>query len=350
VEEVALLVGHEMPEGAGSAWFGGCCMIAINLLFCDRVAAAGRLLECLEAVPAAFLDEDVMSRAQLAVLRAIWVQHAGDLGARAALLRQAVADFDLLGAVRPATLQRVNLTWAYLDLGAFAEAEALSQQILVTAEQAALVHVERGARYCMGRALTHRGRWSEARGMLEESAAAFEAGGDRRLAGAATIALVEACLAAGDLDAAAVAAERAVALVEQLPPFLALAMAMQAEVLLRQGRPREALSLAQDAVAPLQLGHHAVQGEARIHLVYIEALRASGAMDTARAEIAKARDALEARAAKITNAEWRQSFLEALPENARTLELARAALAPPSPDQSSPGSVAEPVSSRSIIR
>jgi eukaryotic-like serine/threonine-protein kinase len=330
VEEVSLLVAHEMPQGAGSAWFGGCAMIAINLLFCDRVAAAGRLLECLEAVPSAFLDEDPMSRAQLAVLRAIWVQHAGDLGARTTLLRQAIADFDFLGAVRPATLQRVNLAWGYLDVGAFAAAEELCGQILATAQQVGLVHVERGARYCMGRALTHRGRWDEARALLEEAAAAFETSGDRRLAGAATIALVEACLAAGDLAAGAAAAERAIALVEQLPPFLALAMAMHAEVLLRQGRPAEALTLAQDAVAPLHLGHHAVQNEARIHLVYIEALRATGAMDAARVEIERASAALQARAAKIANAEWRKSYLEALPENARTLELARASVGPSS--------------------
>jgi tetratricopeptide (TPR) repeat protein len=323
MEEVALLVGPEMPERAGSAWFSGCAMIAINLLFADRVAAAGRLLDSLERVPPTFLDEDVLARAQLSVLRAIWVQHAGDLGARATLLVQAIADFDLLGAIRPATLQRVGLAWAYLDLGSFAAAEELSTQILATAEQAALVHVERAARYCMGRALTHRRRWGEARVLLEQAAAQFAAGGDQRLAGAATIALVDACLGAGDLDAAAAAAERAIAYVEQLPPFLAQALAMRAQVLLEQRRAAEALSYAQDAVAPLHLGQHAVQGEARIHLVYAEALRATGAMDAARVEIQRARDAIDVRAAKIANADWRKTFLEAIPENARTLQLAR---------------------------
>jgi eukaryotic-like serine/threonine-protein kinase len=327
VDDVALRVGHDMPDGAAGAWFSACTIIAINLLFSDRVAAAGELLECLDRVPTSFLDDDVVARAQLAVLRAIWVQHAGDLGARTTLLRQAIADFDLLGAIRPGTLQRVGLAWAYLDLGAFAAAEELCTQILATAEQAALVHVERGARYCLGRALTRRGRWEEARAMLERAAADFEEGGDRRFAGAATISLVDACLEAGDLDAAAAAAERAIVLVEQLPPFLALALAMRAEVLLRQGRAAEALSDARDAVAPLHLGQHAVQGEGRIHLVYAEALQATGSIDGARAEIQKARAALEARAAKIADADWRRSFLEAVPENARTLELARSWLA-----------------------
>ena len=66
------------------------------------------------------------------------------------------------------------------------------------------------------------------------------------------------------------------------------------------------------------------EGEARIRLIYAEALHATGELEEARVAIATARDRLLARAAKIGDEAWRRSFLECVPENSRTLELARA--------------------------
>jgi hypothetical protein len=64
-----------------------------------------------------------------------------------------------------------------------------------------------------------------------------------------------------------------------------------------------------------------------VRLIHAEALHATGAHDAARSAIASARDRLLAIASRITDPGHRQSFLEAVPENARTITLARSWLA-----------------------
>jgi hypothetical protein len=61
-----------------------------------------------------------------------------------------------------------------------------------------------------------------------------------------------------------------------------------------------------------------------VRLARAEALHAAGALDAARAAIADARARLVAIADTISDPAYRTSFLEGVPENARTLELARA--------------------------
>jgi hypothetical protein len=63
---------------------------------------------------------------------------------------------------------------------------------------------------------------------------------------------------------------------------------------------------------------------ARTRLVAAEALAAVGEAVEAHRLLAYARADLLARAGRITAPDLRQSFLEAVPENARTLALARA--------------------------
>jgi 2-methylisocitrate lyase-like PEP mutase family enzyme len=70
-----------------------------------------------------------------------------------------------------------------------------------------------------------------------------------------------------------------------------------------------------------------------VRLAHAEALHATGAHGAARDAIARARAYLLAVADKIADPGYRASFLEQVPENARTLALASAWLgAPASPD------------------
>jgi hypothetical protein len=61
-----------------------------------------------------------------------------------------------------------------------------------------------------------------------------------------------------------------------------------------------------------------------IRLARAEALHATGALDAARHAIAEARTRLYTIADQIADPEHQRSFLEAVPENARTLALALA--------------------------
>ncbi|HEX8114382.1 MAG TPA: hypothetical protein VF516_41920, partial [Kofleriaceae bacterium] len=115
---------------------------------------------------------------------------------------------------------------------------------------------------------------------------------------------------------------------------LALAMAVPLEqpgvlatlsaLRLAQGHAEEALAAAEDAMARC----HAMSAcgmfrGAFVRLAHAEALHATGAHDAARRTIAEARARLLAIADTIAEPSYRTSFLDAVPENARTLALAR---------------------------
>jgi hypothetical protein len=95
-----------------------------------------------------------------------------------------------------------------------------------------------------------------------------------------------------------------------------------ARILLAQGRAHEALIAAREAHDLLETLGGVEEGESLVRLMVAEALLANGERDAARDAIRAARERVLARAEKITDAEWRTSFLENLPENARTLALA----------------------------
>jgi len=94
---------------------------------------------------------------------------------------------------------------------------------------------------------------------------------------------------------------------------------------LAQGRAEEALAVAEDAVSRCAaMGGCGMFRGAFVRLAHAEALHATGAHDAARHVIAEARMRLLATADRIADPAHKTSFLENVPENARTLMLARA--------------------------
>ncbi len=89
---------------------------------------------------------------------------------------------------------------------------------------------------------------------------------------------------------------------------------------LAEGRPAEALAAAEEAISLLTALDGIEEGEALIRVVYAEALAAAGDAAGARAAAAEARERLLARAARVVDPELRRSFLERVPENARTMK------------------------------
>jgi hypothetical protein len=73
-----------------------------------------------------------------------------------------------------------------------------------------------------------------------------------------------------------------------------------------------------------------------VRLAHAEALHATGAHDAAARAIADARARLRAIADKITDPDYQASFLERVPENARTLALADAWLGDSTPSRHDP--------------
>jgi hypothetical protein len=114
----------------------------------------------------------------------------------------------------------------------------------------------------------------------------------------------------------------------ELPGVLATLSALR----LAQGRAEEACVAAEDAFTRCKaMGGCGTFREAFIRLTRAEALHATGAHDAARHAIADARERLLAIAGKITDPDYRRTFLECVSENARTLALAREWIGDPPP-------------------
>jgi len=127
----------------------------------------------------------------------------------------------------------------------------------------------------------------------------------------------------GDLDAAdrELTAALGMAMPLEYPGVLGTLSALR----LAQGRTGEALTVAEDAVARCAtMGGCGMFRGAFVRLVHAEALHAIGAHDAAHHAIAGARTRLLAIADRIADRQYRTSFLESVPENARTLGLADA--------------------------
>jgi tetratricopeptide (TPR) repeat protein len=260
-------------------------------------------------VRAAYAHDDPWRGLQhSAALRPIYDEIGGERLALNVLLFPALNQW-YLGALEPAertleamtaaademmgtasSLRRFSLAWLRADRGALDEARALAAEL---AEH--------------GRA--HRSKLEESRGRW---------------------ALAEALRRLGDLDAAE--REASAALELAVPVERPGVLGTLAALRLAQGRAGEALAAAEDAAARCAaMGGCGMFRGAFVRLVHAEALDAAGARDAARRAIADARDRLRAIAGRIDDPEHRENFLGRVPENARTLALARAWLADAAP-------------------
>ena len=188
------------------------------------------------------------------------------------------------------SLRRFALAWLYADRGELAQARALAAQLAES-----------------GRA--HKNRHEEARGCW---------------------ALAEVLRRDGDLAGAE--RELEVALAIAVPLEQPGVRATLSAVRLAQGRAGEALDAAEGAMARCAaMGGCGLFRGAFVRLAHAEALHATGAHDAARDAIARARAYLLEVAGKVADPSYRASFLEQVPENARTLALASAWLGAPAP-------------------
>jgi hypothetical protein len=185
-------------------------------------------------------------------------------------------------------------------------------------------------RFCLAWLRADRGAPEEARAVAVQLAEHGREHGLRLEESRGRWVLAEALRRAGDLEAA----EREVhaALELAVPLERPGIQGTLAAIYLAQGRAAESLAAAADAVARCEaMGGCGMFRGAFVRLARAEALHATGAHAAARSAIAEARDCLLAIARRIADPEYRQSFLEHVPENARTFALARAWLGEPAP-------------------
>jgi hypothetical protein len=174
--------------------------------------------------------------------------------------------------------------------------------------------------------LAERGEPDRARDLAEGIVASGRARGLAHEEGRGRWILAEVLRRTGALEAADSEAQAALAMLGAACPTDAPgALATLAALRLSQGRADEAVAAAEDGMARYRaLGAcgHLFRGSF-LRLVHVESLDAVGRREAARAALMEARDRLLSIAARIGDPAYRESFLENVPENRRTLALAR---------------------------
>jgi tetratricopeptide (TPR) repeat protein len=297
--------------------------LALLSLRAGRTLDARRLFRRLDALEAPVKDEPiVMARVHDANGWRALIE--GDPSASSALFAQASAAFERAGDLRSACSSRVSAAMASMHLGGYAEAKAALVEALAFTERYGLPNVRARVQQNLGRVLAHMGELEEARRIEEEALVAFFAQGDYWFGVTSRIHLAHILLRMDRLEEAAKEAQEASGMVRGFSPLSCSAAIAIASVALRQGQALAAMSLTTMALHSMNMLGKLEEDEGLARLLFAEAAWASGSQGRAREAIAVARKRVLDRAEKIEDPAWRRSFLERVPENARTLELARA--------------------------
>ena len=306
--------------GASSspAYAIACCQLAIGLLrsgWPERVEgvlgpAQGPMYELGESSPEV--------RGWTNMVRAELSSHAGDHAASLALTQAAAEAFDEAGDALWALVARSEVANDTMQLGDYAEAHRLLLGLLDSARAFGVgnttVHTLN-----LGLVEARLGKLGAAREHVCAAMQEFDDRGDTRGQVAARVYLSEVLMLSGDLAGAEMHAQIAVDKASGSPVAQAEALGQLAMVL--QARPMEAFMAACHAMDLLRSLGGVEEGEARIRLAYALSLRALGHNQEGEAALDEANERLLERAKRISNDRWRASFLERVPEHARTRRL-----------------------------
>jgi tetratricopeptide (TPR) repeat protein/predicted Ser/Thr protein kinase len=272
----------------------------------------------LRAEPDENLDDN--ARGWMHWLFAMRALRDGDLATFATNTETTLAAFERIGEIRNTSSQRINLGYAYAELGAFERAEPLLRRVQQDAERVGLPMVVAYALQNLGNVLRSLGRLQEAREQERRATAIGESIGDKRIEGASRAYGALMTLELGDVSLAESQCRAAIVSLEKNPPLVGFAKAVLARALLSRGRTDEALEASREAMAIVESGVE--DGETFIRLARIDMLEACGDLDAARALAIESEGRLLTRAARIHDDALRTSFLERVPESAKTLAAA----------------------------
>ncbi len=297
------------------------CRTATQLVLSGRSGLADALLQLVDSADARHADPALM--AWIHEAHAVRAGAGGDPAARVRLAEAAADSFEQAGDLRNACLQRVSVGFACVEIGAFAAARRALSDAMSLGERMGMSNSVPVAQAQLARALSRSGQLAEAIELERQAMVALEEQGNQRLSGVARGYLARMLLEWGDTDSALAEATRAVEILEGAPALLCSALAVLSLVHLAHGNADAALEAATRGAELLaQVGESAV-GESLIRQAHIEALLAAGRRDEAKQAAAEARARIDARAARIADPEWRELFSTGLPENTRSVELAR---------------------------
>ena len=284
---------------------------ANQLFFSGRYELGKRTLERVEAVLEGVSDP--AAEARLAQVRGIAASHAGDHATLLSSMRRASRLFEVAGDRRSTCVCLVNLGAALGAVGLFDEAIEVLRRGLKTSEELELGVIAVPVRLNLASPLLSRGDADEAARLAEEALLLVEGTGDVRLEGASRIWWARALAALGRGAEARAQLDRAIPTLDTVPAYLALGLAMRALLSAREGDAGAALTDSGRAIAILDELGTLQEGEELVYLARLEALRAAGSVEEARAMAARTERWLDARLAGL-NDELREA-VERIPEH-----------------------------------
>ncbi len=325
VVEAATLL-HDQPfEGvADGPHARALARAAMQLCVAGRTDQADSILSTIDGIMAKIETTEPLAIGTIFEARAMRAIAAGNPERYLRLVESAAKSFERAGDLRMLCNQRTNVGYANRELGAYAEAEIALREALAAAERMGLASLATIAKHNLGPVLAREGSLAEARALEEDAVASCVRQGDRWMEGGSRIYLAGILSSAGDFDGAEKQAHAALDAASGTPPLRAMALASLARLLVeRGGRTREALGAAREAMDMLVGLGGIEEGESLVRLAYAESLQAIGQNEEAHIALMEAAERLVLRGEKIVDPRLRASFLERIPENARTLALAR---------------------------
>ncbi|MCA9596777.1 MAG: protein kinase [Myxococcales bacterium] len=311
----------EPSPDALAEWVGAAAMGAFVLLNRGGHVLADGLIERAREIAARFVEPEPVSMAHLYQVYGTQALFRGDNQSFAELNMRAAEQCVAAGDLRREASVRASVGYALTELGQHEASERELRAVLANAAAIGVVSLTALAANNLGLTLARLRRLDEAREFQELAIRIKTEHGDRRTEGCSRAYLALVLVELGELSAALEQAELAVERLQSARALLALAHAACARVHLAQGDTRAALTHTETAMESL-LAYGAEDGAALVRLVRAEALATVGREGEARETIQRARAELVERAGRIQNPEWRKSFLERVPENARTIALA----------------------------
>jgi eukaryotic-like serine/threonine-protein kinase len=280
----------------------------------------GRVIDAFVQLDAA---RDPAFAAVIYDVRANQSLYAGDVATFFRLADASRVSHEQAGDLRNACARRMKVGWVLAQVGAHDEAERALREVVTTADRMGLYALSTLACQKLGVVLARQGRVEEARTLEADAVIALAAQRVPLREGLARAYLASILGMLGETGTAERNARLAIELLAGAPPLRAQGLSALAELHLQERRPGDALTSASEAMRLLSPSGIIEEGESQVRLVHAEALAAVGQHKAARAAIAEARARLLSRAAAISDPTFRASFLARVPENARTLDLAR---------------------------
>jgi tetratricopeptide (TPR) repeat protein len=235
--------------------------------------------------------------------------------------RTALGSFERAQDVRSRSWQLVNVGFALIELGVYAEAATALREAAALAERIGIAPIAASARQNLGMALLFEGKLDRAEIMLASAMESFLAQGDLRQEGTCRMYMARLLSAAGRPKHAEAEARKAAELFAPFPGLRTTALATLSRALAQRSSGQEALEMARAAMALLETTG-SVEGESFVRLAYVRALQEAGLEQEARAALVEASRRVIERSRAIADPVLRQSFLDEVPDNRELLALA----------------------------